>query len=91
MSFSIKKRTKKDKDKVELEECDLIDKKYSKKCGINKKMLEIENDNRKELEDTAKNTIKMKELEDKINEQSKIIKEMMTKFNEVTTVKNIIV
>ncbi len=50
MSFSIKK-TKKDKDKVELEECDTIDKKYSKKCGTNKKMLQIENDNRKELEE----------------------------------------
>ena len=47
--------------------------------------------NRKELEDTAKNTIKMKELEDKINEQSEIIKQMMNKFNEVTTVKNIVV
>ena len=51
MSFSIKKNTKKDKDKmnVELEECNKIDKKYDKKCGINKKMLEIENENRKEL------------------------------------------
>ena len=33
----------------------------------------------------------MKELEDKINEQSEIIKQMMNKFNEVTTVKNIVV
>jgi superfamily II DNA or RNA helicase len=48
MSFSIK-NTK--KDKVEIEECDAIDKKYTKKCGINKKMLQIENDNRKELEE----------------------------------------
>ena len=51
MSLSIKKKTKKDKDKIELEECDSIDKKYDKKCGINKKMLQIENDNKKELEE----------------------------------------
>jgi len=52
MSFSIKKTKKdKDKDKIELEECDTIDKKYTKKCGINKKMLQIENDNKKKLEE----------------------------------------
>ena len=51
MSFSVKKKPKKDKDKVELEECDKLDKKYDKKCGNNKKMSEIENENRKELEE----------------------------------------
>ena len=49
MSFSIKKKTK--KDKIEIEECNRLYKKYDKKCGINKKMLEIENENRKELEE----------------------------------------
>jgi superfamily II DNA or RNA helicase len=49
MSLPIKKKTK--KDIVELEECDAIDKKYNRKCENNKKMLKIENENRKELED----------------------------------------
>ena len=49
MSFSNKKKAK--KDIVGIEECNRLDKKYDKKCGINKKMQEIENENRKELEE----------------------------------------
>ena len=54
MSFEIKKKTKKVKEvnEEELEgECARSDKKYDKKCGTNKRMLQSEKENRQDLKE----------------------------------------
>ena len=53
MSFVIKKKGKKsrEEDKEEVGECNNSDKKYDKKCGTNKQLLQSENENRIDLKE----------------------------------------
>ena len=53
MSFVIKKKGKKgrEEEKEEVGECNNSDKKYDKKCGTNKQLLQSENENRIDLKE----------------------------------------